>query len=100
MEFTDEGPVQCIRCGLCCIAGCCWAGEEDEFGICKFLLVNQDLTTTCTKIRDDTVVRGSLIGTGCFVRRSQTIVDGYLEVYDIDTIKTEILKKQGGDVVE
>ncbi len=46
---------ECNRCGACCISGPCQSGIENDDGVCKFLIINKDNTTSCEKILDGTM---------------------------------------------
>jgi hypothetical protein len=42
---------KCLRCGSCCIMGCCDEGVENPVtGVCKYLVINDDLTTSCNLV--------------------------------------------------
>lgn len=62
--------MHCKRCGLCCILGCCTMGTEDpETDICKHLIINTDLTTTCSLLLHKTVTPLQIgISKGCIIR--------------------------------
>jgi len=43
---------KCTRCGACCISGPCSSGIENENGVCKFLEVHKNRTTSCQLVVD------------------------------------------------
>jgi hypothetical protein len=73
---------KCVRCGYCCIAGCCHRGEESkETGVCKNLIVHEDNTTSCSLVLegDDD---GITIGGGCVLQESKSAYSYYKEEYE------------------
>jgi len=60
---------KCIRCGICCISGVCDLGHEnEETGVCEFLEIYPDKTTSCRKVKNDEHPVIS-IGKGCVIRQ-------------------------------
>ena len=59
---------ECTRCGVCCISfGVCSLGEGNILeGCCKYLQINDDLTTTCKLLEENPDLAETLgIGAGC-----------------------------------
>lgn len=60
---------KCVRCGICCIIGCCVQGKENEDGYCEFLIVHEDLTTSCKRVlHEDYDPAYITIDKGCHLR--------------------------------
>ncbi len=78
----------CIRCGMCCLIAPCGLGEEIN-GVCKHLVVNEDLTTECKIIN----IIG-FIGSGCIIRSNVEIFKLHEEMYDITSMKKSILERK------
>jgi len=71
LTINSEMPTfhKCLRCGLCCISGPCNLGMEDEkTGVCKYLKIHQDRTTSCRKVKNDShpIIT---IGKGCVIQQ-------------------------------
>lgn len=65
---------KCVRCGYCCIAGCCSRGEESEnTGVCKNLIIHDDSTTSCSLVLCGSS-EGITVGRGC-------VLQGAIEAY-------------------
>ncbi len=61
---------KCVRCGVCCYNGTCGFGQEDEdTGICKYLIQYIDGTTTCQMIVSDIRARAELLDGFCWLRQ-------------------------------
>ena len=56
---------KCKRCGLCCMVGFCTNGEMGDHGQCKYLKVNEDMTTTCEVIERDLLGARGMLGYDC-----------------------------------
>jgi len=69
---------KCVRCGACCISGCCHEGIETEDSVCKFLIINDDLTTSCKLVLKNKHKNIS-IGKGCVLQKSDEIYKYYLD---------------------
>lgn len=67
--MTKNGP-ECTRCGVCCYNGTCTFGQEDEdTGICKYLIPHLDGTTTCHLIMTDEKVKREMLDGSCWLRQ-------------------------------
>ena len=79
----------CTRCGLCCIVVCCGLGEEADDGICKELVVHEDLTTSC-RIAETL----PFIGGGCSPRITKGVYEIHMKFYNITATKKHILENR------
>ena len=79
----------CIRCGLCCMSGTCSEGvDDDDTGVCKFLIIHDDDTTSCKLVVNNTH-KVITIGQGCVLRESEL---GYRLMSDMHMPYKFILK--------
>lgn len=84
----------CIRCGMCCIVAPCHVEEGSNLGYCKYLTVNDDLTTTCERIKVNDLARRNMVGTGCLIRCNEEIYNLHLEEYSVEKVKRKLLQRQ------
>ena len=82
----------CIRCGMCCIVSPCDYSGIDG-GICPYLVVHEDLTTSCTN--KEALNMFVVHGNGCFFqsKAGRPAYKLYMEVYNVTEIKKEIRRK-------
>lgn len=67
--MNKSGP-ECVRCGVCCYNGTCGFGQEDEdTGICKYLIPYADGTTACHLIMTDEEVKEQMLDGYCWLRK-------------------------------
>lgn len=85
---------KCNRCGICCLMGCCSQGIEDENGICKYLVLNNDNTTSCQLVLDNKYNSNYItINKGCALKFDNSIGDKiYLEYKKMYENYKELLK--------
>lgn len=79
--FSNQREVknpECIRCGTCCLAETCDVGEGDEFGICRYLVIEDDERTFCQLISSGEAT--SLLGSGCLLRKHKEIWEAQREL--------------------
>lgn len=61
---------KCNRCGVCCSIELCRYGHEGEHGLCRYLLIDRQISS-CTLILDGKVRPADIgIGIGCIARKS------------------------------
>ena len=82
----------CIRCGLCCITGLCYAGEyRKDIEICKYFRVEEDLTTACKFMEENVAFKNDMLNKGCFLRSySMSLYNYYTASVDITNLKKRI----------
>jgi len=82
----------CVRCGMCCIIDACAFSDED--GSCSYLIVNDDLTTTCNN--QDAVTAYVDNGIGCYFQSpdAKEVYDLHMEIYNVTKRKQELKEAQ------
>ena len=69
IKLMDTSDKKCTRCGACCVVSKCKESIDGNMGICKYLIYNQDRTTSC-----ELLMRGNIkpqeifIGLGCVMK--------------------------------
>ena len=83
----------CIRCGMCCIVTPCYFSKVNNDGVCIYLSVNKDDTTTCFNRN----ARIEYSGSGCvfMTPAGKELYNEHMEFYSINERKQEI-KATGG----
>lgn len=72
----------CKRCGYCCLSGCCSRGiESSKTSVCKFLKINDDMTTSCAHV-DNGDSNGISIGLGCVLQSIPDVYSYYAGMYE------------------
>ena len=70
---------KCTRCGICCLSGVCPEGQEDENGMCTYLIIEDD-KTICKLVRDN-LTNTISIGEGCVLKKCTEYYNYYLDKF-------------------